>query len=144
MKRVLVIGIGNTLRTDDGAGVVAAQKIGERCPDVDVMCVQELLPEDAEEIARHDAVVFLDASVATDRVRTMPVGDPRSNVPMTHFMTPGTVLDLAKLVYQASPAQAVMIELPVKNVELGEVLTPEAEQAVAESIVLFEEFYKTL
>jgi hydrogenase maturation protease len=144
MNRVLVIGIGNTLRSDDGAGVVAAERIGKQCQDVDVMTVQELLPEDAEEIARHEAVVFLDASVATDRVRVTPIGDPRTEVPLTHFMTPASVLELAQLVYQASPAKAVMIELPVTNVELGEVLTAEAERAVGEGIALFEKFYRTL
>lgn len=67
---VLIIGIGNTLRGDDGAGIVAAQRLSacwraQAFPHVLIMCHQ-LTPELAEDLAAPNirAVLFVDAAVA--------------------------------------------------------------------------------
>ena len=62
----LVIGYGNTLRSDDGAGQRVAEKIGQwELPGVGALAVHQLTPELAENIAQADAVIFVDA-VATN------------------------------------------------------------------------------
>ena len=58
----LVIGYGNTLRSDDGAGQIVAEKIAQwNLPGVRSLAVHQLTPELAEIIAQADAVIFIDA-----------------------------------------------------------------------------------
>lgn len=78
---LLVIGYGNALRGDDGAGPRAARLFGERCaarPENDgaprALVVHQLLPELVDDIARAARVVFIDAYPAND-------GNSRSEAP---------------------------------------------------------------
>ena len=65
----LVIGIGNTLRRDDGAGWFFAQALADALHNagaaVELILQQQLTPETAEIVAEQAAaqVVFVDASV---------------------------------------------------------------------------------
>ena len=70
---LLVIGYGNALRGDDGAGPCAARLFGERCaarPGGDgaprALAVIQLLPELVDELAQAARVVFIDAYAAND------------------------------------------------------------------------------
>jgi hydrogenase maturation protease len=142
MNNILVIGIGNTLRNDDGAGIAAAQKIQERYQDVDVLCVQELLPEIAEELSQYQTVVFIDASMATSRLSTRILEANCGDAPLTHFHTPASVLGLCSQLYERVPKTALLIELPVHNVDLGESLSCETACVVEESVAAFDGFYR--
>ena len=57
----LVIGIGNTLRGDDGVGWWLAQRAERWRPAVQVRVVQQLTPELAAELAPVNRVLFIDA-----------------------------------------------------------------------------------
>ncbi len=60
----LVIGYGNDLRCDDGAGRAVADRIEAMAlPGVEVRSVQQLAPELALDIACAETVVFVDASI---------------------------------------------------------------------------------
>ncbi|MEX1021114.1 MAG: hypothetical protein WDZ49_15755 [Litorilinea sp.] len=72
---VLVIGIGNSLRGDDGGGIVAAQALGAPWDAAGLahrlLLTHQLLPEIAEDLAQPEvkAVLFVDTAVrppATD------------------------------------------------------------------------------
>ena len=59
---ILVIGYGNTLRRDDRIGWRAAERIeGWNHPSIRVLTRTQLLPELADELARADMVLFIDA-----------------------------------------------------------------------------------
>ena len=64
MPRVLIVAYGNPLRSDDGVGWVVAEELRRRLasPEVEVLRLQQLLPEVAESLSRADAVIFVDAS----------------------------------------------------------------------------------
>ena len=64
MKRTFVIGYGNSLRGDDGAGPEVARRVmALDLPDAEVLEAHQLLPEHAEMISHYERVVFVDASV---------------------------------------------------------------------------------
>ena len=64
MKDLLVIGVGNTLRGDDGAGIRVVEQI-RRSPDApECLTVHQLTPELADTIRLHARVCFVDASIA--------------------------------------------------------------------------------
>ncbi|MGB7620863.1 MAG: hydrogenase maturation protease, partial [Terriglobia bacterium] len=63
MSKILVIGYGNTLRGDDGAGPRVAEMIARRFPQVDSLVLHELQPELAEAVSGYEEVIFVDAHV---------------------------------------------------------------------------------
>ncbi|MFI5043071.1 MAG: hydrogenase maturation protease, partial [Acidimicrobiales bacterium] len=60
---VLVIGYGNTLRSDDGVGWHAAALLAEdpRLAGVEVLAVHQLTPELALDMSRATLVILIDA-----------------------------------------------------------------------------------
>jgi hydrogenase maturation protease len=136
----LVIGYGNDLRSDDGAGRVVADRIeamGFR--GVKVRSVHQLTPELALDIADANTVVFVDASVEVATTTMAPVAaDPHPPTAMNHFSTPGSLLAMTGAVGRV-PERAFAISIPVTELGLGTELTPMTEIAVDQAISLIAE-----
>jgi len=61
----LIIGYGNTLRGDDGAGPRVAEVVaGWSLPNVRAISAAQLTPELAEALAGAEVVIFVDAQVS--------------------------------------------------------------------------------
>jgi hydrogenase maturation protease len=135
MKRILVIGYGNGLRSDDGAGIAAAEKVSEALPELEVITSFQLQPELAEAIARNREVIFIDASFRVQQLSIREIG-PRElgNRSGSHMQTPEGLLALARAVYGEGPERALFVEIPARSVEFGEGLTP-ATAADVERVV---------
>jgi hydrogenase maturation protease len=125
MTKTLVIGVGNTLRGDDGAGIRVAEKAEAQFPGVDVLCVHGLTPELAETVARYDRVIVVDASLTAAGLRVTTL-NPESPFPRSHNLSPGGVLALASSLYHRAPAEALLIELPSRSAVFSESLSPDA------------------
>jgi hydrogenase maturation protease len=130
----LVISIGNPLRRDDG---VAHQV---RIPEgIERRTVLQLTPEMAEEIARYDAVIFIDASIGAgvdaEQVRLEPVDTSGSTSPLSHVSSPAQIVALARSLSGFS-GKAYTCRLPVSDLSEGEGLSRSAsrfaEQAALE------------
>jgi hydrogenase maturation protease len=69
---ILIIGYGNTLRRDDGAGPTLAHMVlaYESYKDINIIESRQLTPELAEEVAAPDvtAVIFMDSRVVTGQI----------------------------------------------------------------------------
>jgi hydrogenase maturation protease len=96
---VLVIGYGNPGRADDGLGPAAAEAVSAlELPGVEVESGYQLAVEDAEAIARHATVLFVDASVSGAEPFAFHPVVPDGAVPLgysSHVMLPPQVLALA-------------------------------------------------
>ena len=135
MNETLVIGFGNTLRGDDGAGVCAAERAAGRFPVIDVLTVQELQPELAETISRYADVVFLDAAVEGSAIRTDLIGPATDSRPDgSHTHSPGTLLSLCRELYGRIPARSVLIAIPGQTFDFGEQLSPFTEKMVEQAV----------
>lgn len=135
MNRMLIIGYGNTLRADDGAGIDAVRRIAERYPTVHCKTVHQLGPELAEDIADYQTVVFLDASVESREVTVDRIDLPVSMGPMhTHIATAPGLLALAARLYNASPLNAYMVHIPATSFEFGQPCTPETVRHIERSV----------
>ena len=125
MTSALLVGIGNTLRGDDGAGIRVAELARARFPDLTVLCVQGLSPELAETVAQYDLLLIVDASVATTVLRVSEVTPAASGERIqSHTMSPAGILGLAATVYNRVPSRSVLIELPAVTCDFSEVLSP--------------------
>jgi hydrogenase maturation protease len=133
----LVIGYGNDLRSDDGAGRVVADRIeAMRLPGVAVHSVMQLTPELALDIAGAEVVVFVDASVDVAKTTMVDVvAEPAPRGAMTHYSTPGSLIEMTASVGRI-PQRAVAISIPVTDLGLGTELTPSTELGVEEAVSL--------
>lgn len=142
MKRTLVIGYGNSLRRDDGAGPEVARRIQDLgLPGMDVIAAHQLLPEHAEPLSRYSRAIFVDASIAEDihEVILQPVV-PKTDAGITpHTSDPGTLLALAALLFGGS-AHGWLLRLPVEDLGIGDGLSDPAEAAVRQAVSRIREF----
>jgi hydrogenase maturation protease len=154
--RVLVIGYGNALRTDDGVGWHAARLLAgdPRLANVVVVAEHQLTPELAFDLSLASLVVLLDASTETPAgtvtVRSIvapgraasaaglgpaagPAGPDEAPAAMagasSHHVDPELLLALARELYGRAP-EAVVVSVGVTEMSLGEGLTPIVEAAL--------------
>jgi hydrogenase maturation protease len=142
--RVLVAGVGNVLRGDDGFGVVVAQRLLEEPlpPEVEVLdvgiggihLVQELLDP-------VDALVILDATELGRPAGAVAVVRPDVRDPTgpddladMHYATPERALMLARAL-NVLPERVWIVGCQPENAErLGEGLSPAAAAAVEPAV----------
>ncbi len=131
----LIIGYGNTLRSDDGVGPrVAAAVEALGLPGVRTLVCQQLSPEHAAPIAEAEAVIFVDAAVDAPReVQLRPLEPNETSQLMAHAADPRTMLALSRDVFGHAP-RAWWLTIPAVSLEFSERLTAEAEQGCAEAI----------
>jgi len=134
----LVIGYGNTLRSDDGAGQFVAEQIATwNLPNVRSLCVHQLIPELAEDIANSDTVIFVDAVISLKEkskkieIETLECECNYSN--FGHTVTPRSLLYLSKTIYNKSPL-SYWILIPAINFEFGEEISSITQQAIIQAI----------
>ena len=132
MPRVLVIGIGNSLRSDDGLGWAVAEQLSARTDEnLQVLKVHQLTPELAEEISEADLAVFVDAGAhgtpGTLTCECVSISD--ADLRFSHDVTPATLIQMAKTLYGKAPA-AYLICVAGKSFEHGESLSPEVTAAI--------------
>ncbi len=138
--RILVAGVGNVLRADDGFGVAVVGRLLEREPPAEVEVldigiggihlVQEL-------VAGADALVVVDAvdlgrepgTVVVQRPEIREVEGP-DDLADVHYATPERALMFARAL-DVLPASVWLVGCQVVDAEaLGEGLSPELAQAV--------------
>lgn len=148
--RVLVAGVGNVLRGDDGFGVEVAQRlVQEETPEGvriietgigGIHLVQELMD-------RFDALVVVDAVdlgrapgtvlVLTPDVRDvweMSLSERRDQLADMHYAVPERALMLAKALKVLPPRVAIVGCQPVDAEGWGEGLSPQLERAIPVAI----------
>lgn len=127
-QKVLLIGYGNTLRCDDGIGqlvAMTAEKWNE--PLLESVYIHQLTPELAEKIAEFEIVIFVDASINTEKITLTLIKSSSINTNFTHYLTPESLIYLTEFLYQKTP-QAWLISIPIKNLDLGEEISDFATQ----------------
>jgi hypothetical protein len=161
---VLIIGVGNDLRGDDGAGPAVIDAVERHdLSGVRTVWAHQLLPELAEQIAVAERVIFVDAeiagaasaggAVAGDPVATGVAADTgaaairtESGVRVTplvagqpeiggHQADPGALLGLVKLAGLPVP-EAVLITVPAYDLSLATGLSPATRVAVDAAVAL--------
>jgi hydrogenase maturation protease len=150
---VLVIGYGNTLRSDDGIGPHAASRLADdprvganpALAGVEVRAAHQLTPELALDFSRVSLVILIDAG-ADDPPGEISVRSltPEAEAPMrsgagdgalvgpgatSHHVGPAELLALARSLYGSAPA-ALVVRVGVADMGLGEALSPAVSAAL--------------
>jgi Ni,Fe-hydrogenase maturation factor len=102
-----------------------------------VVEAQGLVPEIADEIARAETVVFLDADASADQliVTNLDVSS-LSGCKEAHSLTPEALLSLARQLYNATPIRAMLVSIPAYSFAFGETLSPRTRTAVDDATAL--------
>lgn len=138
-SNLLVIGIGNSLRSDDG---VAAFIIGELQKRSDVQsdfCVYQQLTTDLIPIMlSHRSVLLIDAAVGINTVQWQVVKDDYTgSTPSSHHIDPGQLILLASQLFHHKLSLTVCT-LPVHDMEIGDRFSDAtiafAQQAIKEIV----------
>ena len=131
----LIIGYGNTLRSDDGVGPKVAEVVEAlQLTGVKTLSCALLTPELAEAVSRVEEVVFVDASVEAPREVQLRTLEPASSSQlMAHAADPRTLLALSRDVFGHAP-KAWWLTIPVENMGIGEELSPLAQRGLTEAV----------
>ena len=137
MSRTVVIGIGNRLRGDDGAGVVVAERLLGRVPeDVEVVACSEEPSRVMDAWEGADAVVLVDTVSSGAPPGTLHRFDAsRDTVPARTFRSSTHAIGIAETIELARALGRLPRRVRVYGVEAGgfttgAALTPAVEGAV--------------
>lgn len=138
---ILVIGFGNTLRGDDGAGPEVAERI-ERMGilNVSALTCPLLPPELADRLSQARRVIFVDAEVNGPRdVQLQKVCPAATSQLMGHASSPATLLAVCRDVFGRVP-EAYLITVPAEDMGAGERFSPATELGIQKAVALVRAF----
>jgi hydrogenase maturation protease len=126
MARILIVGYGNPLRSDDGVGWRAAEELA-RCvsaPDVEILIRYQLTPEIADDVRRSDTVIFVDATHDGEpgELRFQRITAKSQGSGFSHDLSPAALLQLCGEIYGSYPA-AFLVSLCGECFDHGEKLS---------------------
>lgn len=132
---ILIIGIGNTLRRDDGAGWLFAEALAAALRDAGeqthLLLLQQLTPEVAADLddLRPADVIFVDASMLVAAATLTPLTDVVATPAASHHLTPVALLAIAQRLY-AVTAHGWLLQTPAVDFAHGEGLSAAAQQGI--------------
>lgn len=109
-KDLLIIGIGNSGRSDDGLGWLMLDNLKKQFFNVDFLYRYQLYIEDAELLSHYQTVIFVDATKeVTNNGFFLKTCRPNNGIGLTsHILEPETILWLENQLYQTKPATFVL------------------------------------
>jgi hydrogenase maturation protease len=140
---ILLIGIGNTGRGDDGLGWLFLDQIKEMYPgSFDLEYRYQLQVEDAALICNYDEVLFIDATVVEipGGCALTPCNPAGSYYFSSHMQSPEAILYLAETLYGKSPKTLIM-QITGYKWELGNKPNKKALINLGKALRLFQESY---
>ncbi len=149
---IVIIGVGQTLRGDDGAGLAAVQ-LWQRIypPSTDLPSVRVELAE-LPGLSLIDLFMGTDAAILVDAVRSgakpgcihliseSDLAAFESSSGSAHGMGVAESLALGRRLYpEKMPADIILIGIEASAIELGEMLSPEVKYAIQQAARSIEE-----
>jgi hydrogenase maturation protease len=132
----MILACGNTLRSDDGVGLLLASWASTRFREdarITVVIRQQWTPDLAEEIAQCESVLFIDCSLdaAPGSVQVVEVHLLAPTVGLaTHHTGAAELLCFCRDLYGTLPRNALLLTVGAGSIELG----AELSEPVAASI----------
>ncbi|MBM3291836.1 hydrogenase maturation protease [Candidatus Bathyarchaeota archaeon] len=139
--RILAIGIGNILRTDDGIGLHVIKKIKEIKPEIDTVDAGLGSIEILEYMEGYDLVFIIDAIEADGEPGTiykinLSGGQQPPIITHSHGVDLVSTINFGQLLYQNKlPKKIILLAVEAEDtISLGEEPTKKVKQAIDEVI----------
>lgn len=144
MERILIIGIGNPGRRDDGLGAEAVTRLEARgLAGIEYETGYQLNIEDGLTCSEHDLVVFIDAARGLDRAFSFEPMMPSFEIPaISHALSPAAVLAVAASVFGKKP-EAWVLAVRGRDWDEGEGLSADAARDLDEACSFLDGFLRT-
>ena len=140
-NKILIIGIGNSGRVDDGLGWAFIDRIKDIVPD-NFSCVYkyQLQIEDAELLSHYSIVYFVDAHIEQweNGYKVIPCYPKDTYSFSTHELSPETVLFLSSTIYNKIP-EAYILGISGHSFELEIGLSDKAKENLSNALNYFNE-----
>ncbi|MDX1314171.1 MAG: hydrogenase maturation protease [Eudoraea sp.] len=140
-NNILIIGVGNSGRADDGLGWAFIDEVKTRLPqNYEYEYRYQLQVEDAELISQYDQVYFVDAAITIweEGFRMESCWLRADHGFSTHELEPETVLYLADTLYDHRP-EAYILGISGFSFDLEVGLTKEGEANLKQALKFFDE-----
>jgi len=123
-EKLVIIGVGNTLRSDDGIGAYVCLQIDSmNLPGVTTIIVHQLHVELIEDLLEYDTVIIADASVSGNDVEFVPLQvDETQAVSSTHHLNANMLVALIQKMYRKD-IPIFLCSVLGENFEMGETLS---------------------
>ncbi len=133
-----IIGIGNTVRRDDGLGPFVIERLlrSELPATVEIRAAHQLTPELAEQLSGRDLFVLIDAhaSLPSGEISWQRVGPAADySGASAHQLTVEALLVLCRHLYGQCP-ETVLVSVGAEDLTVGEGLSATVEKAAAEVV----------
>ena len=141
--KILILGIGNPGRGDDGLGPKLVEQLeNEGLKTADFGFRYQLNVEDALTVKDYEIVVFADSCPAGERPATLTeIGPSKTMSFSTHEMAPDSILALCQELYGRRP-QAYILAIRGYDWDIREALSDAADKNLARAIDLLKIFLK--
>ena len=134
--RILVLGYGNRSRRDDGVGWHVVEELSRRqLTGIKFLTAHQLDVDHAETVSSFEVVIFVDAATTESSgaiVQTDVAPYMRSNA-VAHYLTPGDVLALCKMLYDRQP-RGILFSIRGHDFNFGTEFSPETTVAATETV----------
>lgn len=136
-QKTLVIGIGNTLRSDDGVGPYVADCIEAKgIKNVKVWVTQQLHVEDLEPMLEFGRIILIDASLSGPPLDLRRVDSVKGqSLSSSHHLSAETFINLAKSIYHKDISMQ-LCSIKGHRFEVGDTLTPDVRACAKQAVEL--------
>lgn len=137
-RPILVVGYGNTLRSDDAVGFLVAQAVASWSrAGVNSVAVNQLTPELAQPLSESSVAIFVDSrcDLPSDGVLVHPLEPVRPALGIGHTSDPRFLLALSRAVYGGCP-RAWLLTVPAADFAIGQSLSPVAQRGLQAALDL--------
>jgi hydrogenase maturation protease len=132
---LIVLACGNVLRGDDGIAPYLAHQLYGLLGDSDttIICCQQWLPEQAEDLSNAERAVFIDASatIAAGEIEVRSVRAASGAATVTsHTLSPDRLMRLARELFGKAPERAFLVTIGGGSFEHGNELSEPVRAAI--------------
>jgi hydrogenase maturation protease len=144
-KQILIVGIGNMLRSDDGVGAYVCEKIEQlKLPGTTTIIVQQLHVEMIEEMTYYDHVILVDAAATSDILQFEPLQEnPQQTLSSSHHINASFIQTLSQKLYNKT-LSIYLCAIPGSNFDTGDTLSTQTEKIAMEATILIKNWINKL
>lgn len=143
MGTICIVGIGNTLRSDDGVAAYVCEQLQQmNFHNVDIMVVQQLQTELIDTLTNYQRIMIVDASALAGDVHLQEINAIEGTA-SSHHMSAPALKAIAERLYGVE-LSITLCSVPVQNFGFGEELSATAMTNAATAIYLISDWIKAV
>ncbi|MFN4220403.1 MAG: hydrogenase maturation protease [bacterium] len=136
-RKIILIGVGNDLRGDDGIGKEFIQRFN--LEGIDKFYVPFLDIDIAEKLKEYDVVIFVDASIKEDNFKLSKIEEDKTMFTFSHYPSYKDLITLVKQFYNPNVC-GYILEIGGKDFDYKSHLSNKAKNNIQKAQKFLEKF----